>query len=365
MDAGVLWHLLQYLFQYDYTLTESGVQASVESNQQEVANFNAHVAFRALGRLGGYFKRDDKSPVEIPPSYIKRVTGADGSSVAVVNALPAQSLTPPPAGPDGESPALTPEQEWKKDRLLNGVEMETPVNERLRKGLRALLTPYLEKHLQYRDGNEGLKLATSNSETPYLIWNNGIRAELNELIERAQERAIKGTLKDQTFGATFVYSDLKEELLVADVYVRVYNLQPQFVLEDYDHFTVGLLGYLRRSGEILIKKLSQEDDPTIDPKPKLLGRTAMVLQSLHNVLKIQPETARHTVTKKKKKKKKILKKKEKIGQPLQDALLLFAVRRGARGAAGGVECDCRHHVNQGLRCLDCRVRRHVQHPHLD
>ena len=33
-QAGVLWHLLLYLFQYDFTLYESGVEASEGSNQQ-------------------------------------------------------------------------------------------------------------------------------------------------------------------------------------------------------------------------------------------------------------------------------------------------------------------------------------------
>ena len=34
-----------------------------------------------------------------------------------------------------------------------------------------------------------------------------------------------------TFGEGFVYSILRDELVVGEVYVRVYNLQPTFVLE--------------------------------------------------------------------------------------------------------------------------------------
>lgn len=33
-QCGVLWHLLLYLFNYDYTLEEGGVEKSGESNQQ-------------------------------------------------------------------------------------------------------------------------------------------------------------------------------------------------------------------------------------------------------------------------------------------------------------------------------------------
>jgi DnaJ family protein C protein 13 len=34
-----------------------------------------------------------------------------------------------------------------------------------------------------------------------------------------------------TFGEGFVYATLRDELVVGEVYVRVYNVQPTFVLE--------------------------------------------------------------------------------------------------------------------------------------
>ena len=34
MQAGVLWHLLLFLFYYDFTLDEGGVEKSESSNQQ-------------------------------------------------------------------------------------------------------------------------------------------------------------------------------------------------------------------------------------------------------------------------------------------------------------------------------------------
>lgn len=33
-QAGVLWHLLSFVFNYDYTLEEGGVESSAETNQQ-------------------------------------------------------------------------------------------------------------------------------------------------------------------------------------------------------------------------------------------------------------------------------------------------------------------------------------------
>ena len=41
---------------------------------------------------------------------------------------------------------------------MDGVEMETPVNHRVREALRVLLTPYLCKQLNNRDAAAGLKL---------------------------------------------------------------------------------------------------------------------------------------------------------------------------------------------------------------
>ncbi len=47
----------------------------------------------------------------------------------------------------------------------------SPVQE----GLSAMLTPYLSKQLSNNTPHETLKLLNSNSENPYLVWNNGTR----------------------------------------------------------------------------------------------------------------------------------------------------------------------------------------------
>jgi len=41
-QSGVLWHLLLYLFDYDFTLEEGGVEKSDESNQQVVGPCYCH-----------------------------------------------------------------------------------------------------------------------------------------------------------------------------------------------------------------------------------------------------------------------------------------------------------------------------------
>uniref|UniRef100_A0A3B3VS99 DnaJ heat shock protein family (Hsp40) member C13 n=1 Tax=Poecilia latipinna TaxID=48699 RepID=A0A3B3VS99_9TELE len=164
--AGVLWHLLVYLFNYDYTLEESGVQANQDTNQQEVANSLAKLSLVALSRLGGY------------------------------------TQTPSP-----------------------------PDNPTIRKSLAAMLTPYISRKLGTGSPAEVLKLLNSNSENPYLIWNNGTRAELLEFLEGQQEGNIKRGENDKSFGADFMFGDHNKELIVGEIFVRVYNEQPTFPLE--------------------------------------------------------------------------------------------------------------------------------------
>jgi DnaJ homolog subfamily C member 13 len=59
LQAGVLWHLLIFLFDYDFTLEESGVETEEENSQQAVANKLAKLAILACGRLAGVFVQDD------------------------------------------------------------------------------------------------------------------------------------------------------------------------------------------------------------------------------------------------------------------------------------------------------------------
>jgi len=97
--AGVLWHLLVHLFNYDYTLEESGVQANQDTNQQEVANSLAKLSLVALSRLGGYSQT--------------------------------------PNNPDGSNPVSE----------TNGIEGIPPENPTIRKSLAAMLSPYISQKL--------------------------------------------------------------------------------------------------------------------------------------------------------------------------------------------------------------------------
>ncbi|KAI1902089.1 hypothetical protein AGOR_G00041120 [Albula goreensis] len=229
-QAGALWHLLVYLFNYDYTLEESGIQKSQDTNQQEVANSLARLCLVSLRRLGGYC-----------------------------------------AGPEGEG----------------GV---TPENPSIRKSLAAMLTPYISRKLGSSSPAEVLKLLNSNCENPYLIWNNRTRAELLEFLEHQQEGIIKRGECDESLGAEFVFSDHSKELIVGEVFVRVYNEQPTFVLEFPKVFVACLLDYVGSQAQYLhtLLAITQASEVESQLHTQRLQWAEMALEALHNVIKNNP-----------------------------------------------------------------------------
>ena len=125
LQAGVLWHLLLTLFEYDHTLEESGVEQEDGENRQAVANSLAKLSVHALARMGGYLTEDEHI---------------------------------------------------------------TPDNPIVKEGLAAMLSPYMAKQLHKNEPHQLLKLLTTNSENPYLVWNNGTRSELVGFLEEQRDR---------------------------------------------------------------------------------------------------------------------------------------------------------------------------------
>ena len=76
-----------------------------------------------------------------------------------------------------------------------------------------------------------LKLLNSNTESPYIIWDNSTRTELREFLKEQQTSKIRTGESDPNFGAEFRFSAHKDELVVGNVFVRIYNQQPSFPLE--------------------------------------------------------------------------------------------------------------------------------------
>ena len=60
----------------------------------------------------------------------------------------------------------------------------------------------------------------------------------------------QGESEDSSYGLDFVYDVLKEELVIGEVYVRVYNDQPTFVLEDAKGFATALLDFIGTNAQV-------------------------------------------------------------------------------------------------------------------
>lgn len=73
-----------------------------------------------------------------------------------------------------------------------------------------------------------LKLLNSNTEDPYLIWDNSTRAELLDFVDRHRNSNLDNT--SELFGAEFRLSVYAAELVVGEIFVRIYNAQPEFKL---------------------------------------------------------------------------------------------------------------------------------------
>lgn len=91
---GVLWSLLLFCFEYDYTLDESGVEANDKTNQQQQANTLAKMAILACIALAGYGLELRTTP------ETKSLTSSENNSptagaAAVANAK-APSIPPKP-----------------------------------------------------------------------------------------------------------------------------------------------------------------------------------------------------------------------------------------------------------------------------
>ncbi|XP_059089728.1 dnaJ homolog subfamily C member 13-like [Tigriopus californicus] len=226
LQAGVLWHLLLFLFEYDYTLEESGVVANEATSQQAVANRLAKLAVVACARLAGLGHAPQEDP-EVP---------------------------------------------------------QPPKNQVIEDSLRAMLTPYIVSKMALRETEEVLKLLNSNSETPYLVWDNGTRAELTDFLETESTSSVRTGTCDPTFGATFKFTAHEDELVVGDIFLRIYNQQPMFTLLEPKRFAVDLLEFLNGRAQYLYSLLSMTQGQ-IAATSENLKFSEMALESLANVIK--------------------------------------------------------------------------------
>lgn len=75
-----------------------------------------------------------------------------------------------------------------------------------------------------------MKILTSNCETPNLIWNNSTRAELNDFLD-AKRKNPRSFKSENVENLDIAYSSHSNELIIGNVFIRIYNSQSNFVVE--------------------------------------------------------------------------------------------------------------------------------------
>lgn len=243
---GVIWSLLLFLFEYDFTLDESGVQAEEKSNQQKSANNLARMSILSIVALCGYELKliiDANDPLNAAIRYNAATSPASVTSTGSPAKEPA---THPSSSSSSSSPLYTSnatnliqnnaihavqmnnngnsnrslaaggvekisdgEEVFESDQTAK-VEKENfassrkytvggdPTNKFVKKIVDRLLTKYITDKFASHSDSEVLKLLTSNTRNPYIIWDNATRSQLVDFLESQRSKSTKEQNKDIT-----------------------------------------------------------------------------------------------------------------------------------------------------------------------
>eukprot|EP00002_Diphylleia_rotans_P000032 TRINITY_DN10013_c0_g1_i2.p1 TRINITY_DN10013_c0_g1~~TRINITY_DN10013_c0_g1_i2.p1 ORF type:complete len:2234 (+),score=354.17 TRINITY_DN10013_c0_g1_i2:44-6745(+) len=216
LQCGILWYGLSACLDYDFTLEESGIQATTETNHQLLLNQIAKESVELLCRMAGYGK---------------------GGLV-------------------------------------------TPKNELCRNSLDSLLTRFIVEALPKEPAANVLKLINTNTETPYLIWNGDTRSELKDYLSRQMESTYSSRKHEYEEAPSFKYTQLQNELRVGAIYIRIYNQQPEFTLENPAERLRELLAYIRDT----LQGVDLQHPPNTKSWKRFLVSLAMILESIRNIL---------------------------------------------------------------------------------
>ncbi|KAH0627267.1 hypothetical protein JD844_002784 [Phrynosoma platyrhinos] len=95
---------------------------------------------------------------------------------------------------------------------------------------------------------------------------------------------------DKSYGSEFVFSDHAKELIVGEIFVRVYNEVPTFQLEVPKAFAGSLLDYIGSQAQYLhtLMAMTQTGKVESNQHGERLRRVEMALEALRNVIKHNP-----------------------------------------------------------------------------
>ncbi|KAI9580597.1 hypothetical protein GQX74_011267 [Glossina fuscipes] len=335
---GVLWSLLLFCFEYDYTLDESGVEANDKTNQQQKANTLAKMSILACVALAGYTlelhnklesnqtqnSSGHNSPTTgglnraiLPPkpklntsAYTqnaqnplqnKQLTKTSGIEITnMISSSLAKSSSNP--SPSTTLATVTSSAISKQDSATSYERLEStsPIksekvvdllkqkynvtsdaqNVWIKEILERLLTKFIANKLTKEKDSEILKMLTSNTRNPYLIWDNGTRAQLIDFLDQQRGAATKETFDDikliHGLVAKFEFdahkynkssyclisndsclSFSRSELEIGGVFIRIYNDMPSFPIVDPKQFTMDLLLYLKQAYQFITLRKTQ------------------------------------------------------------------------------------------------------------
>lgn len=176
-----------------------------------------------------------------------------------------------------------------KVALLACVRLYETGDNLFKKPIQALLTHYVSSHFKELElnPNDILKMLNSNVEIPYLIWNNATRAELIDYLANTQKSIIQsGECPDESYGAEFVFSSFKSELMVGNVFIRIYNSQPSYTLRDPAELVQALLNHIGGQSQYIHSALSLSEDAGLNSES--FTEVEETLKALSLAIKFNP-----------------------------------------------------------------------------
>lgn len=303
---GILWSVVMFLFNYDYTLDESGVKTDEKSNQQKSANNLATLSILAIVALCGYdleLMLDPNDPLnnaikstQKPRSSITNATSVAGSgnktsaytsnatNVIQNNAIHAVQINNNHNSNktanftsyvgktlndtvSSSEEVFEPETVVEKKNLANNrkyVVSGDATNVVVKKIIDQLLTKYIADKLATHSDAEVLKLLTSNTRNPYMIWDNATRVQLLDFLEYQRTKNIKEQYADVTdihnIVSEFSFDAHRDELQIGGIYIRIYNEQSTFPIANPVTFVIDLLDFLKQGYAYLLQNKSSNCD---------------------------------------------------------------------------------------------------------
>ncbi|KAK9915634.1 hypothetical protein WJX75_001835 [Coccomyxa subellipsoidea] len=260
LKVGVLGYVVPLLFSFDATHEGDSVAPSAEAS-----------AVAALANNGGSAEADASR--DTGPAFLG--LGTERSNMQAARNYHAM---------------LAARALGRLAGLLQGALASAPCPA-AREALSALLTPALAAQLANPDPKPLLMHLNSSLLNPQVVWNSKMREEVLAQMEAARDNPDKAVTAQG-----FRFEALQGELVVANVFVRVYNEQPTFPVSDAASFCKGLVSYLHTQVQSSWFKDASSAAPAaqgdLDEAAETLKRErahmSEAVLALRNILEAQP-----------------------------------------------------------------------------